>query len=212
MWNSLNTFLSTNVMYNSTIWFAQKTSCGCLSLWLKPDAFSISQCLRVRPDVSAKERHGVSNLESASEGSRSSREPRTTAKWWRRKETSRKAATSLWDKYSLQHRSPKVVERETASGWGREDWMEVEVGHNSPRHKWGGQRLQSSQRQLSEAEKREVQQSSTAAENNACAQIWGFLCSHTGISKNVKCYFYIANCANHANESALTHEWPFIMF
>lgn len=151
MWNSLNTFLSTNVMYNSTIWFAQKTSCGCLSLWLKPDTFSISQCLRVRPDVSAKERHGVSNLESASEGSRSSREPRTTAKWWRRKETSRKAATSLWDKYSLQHRSPKVVERETASGWGREDWMEVEVGHNSPRHKWGGQRLQSSQRQLSEA-------------------------------------------------------------
>lgn len=127
------------------------TSYGRLSLWLKPDTFSISQCLRVRPDVSAKERHGVSNLESASEGSRSSREPRTTAKWWRRKETSRKAATSLWDKYSLQHRSPKVVERETASGWGREDWMEVEVGHNSPRHKWGGQPLQiSSQRQKRE--------------------------------------------------------------
>lgn len=41
----------------------------------------------------------------------------------------RKEATSLWDNFPIQHRSPEVTE-------------EVEVGHNSPRRNRGGQPLQ----------------------------------------------------------------------
>lgn len=115
--------------------------CWCLILWLKlvnilhiPMPEGHTRCLSQR-------KMGESNLESASKGSRSSRELRMAAKRWRRKETREKQQLPCGTTFPssiavLRWRSEK------ASGWERAGRTEVEVGHNSPRRDWGEQPLQ----------------------------------------------------------------------